>query len=700
MSQTQTDPLTDRLSTEFYRRYYKEEIATLAQRYPNEQRSLEVDWGDVYKFDPDVADDVLEHPEEMRRYFEEALRLYDLPIDITLNNAHVRIGNLPEEYTYYPGEFSPSEQLGHYRSIRGEVTKATDTYPKIEEAAFECQLCATITRVPQSDGDFQEPHECKGCERQGPFRVDFDQSEFVDAQKLRIKEPPELAEGAGKKIDAFVEDDIAGDVTIGDRVVVSGQIHFEQETSGRQKKPKFEPYLEGHHIEVEETDQQDLDVSSAERKRVRELADGAEGVPLEVAAESLAPKIYGYDIEKKALILALASGGRIIYPTGDGDRADLHVLLLGDPGTAKSKLIDRAQELGWRTVGVSSKRATIPGLTAAAEQDDFRDGEWVMKAGAFVKANGGTVCIDELDDMNPDTRAGMLEPMSNQKFSASLAGENVTFQTEASVVAAGNPRDGRFNPYEPVPEQFDFDSALISRFDLVFTMRDKPDKDEDREIADHILASRDAAKRANMGAPSEVDDDLAKIEPPVEGDILRKWIAVARQRDPPPFESATLRNDLRDRWLELRGLYDYDESEPIPVTFRSLEAMTRVCEALAKFELCDEIQEHHVDQVLEIVGRSMDDIGKNEDGEFDADVQEVGESKDQRSRRKCLAGAIRELEDQYDDGVPMDTVVEYILDDLGRDYDEEKLHADMQKWIGEGAATEPTNGHIRYLGRY
>ncbi|QRV14194.1 minichromosome maintenance protein MCM [Haloterrigena salifodinae] len=698
MAQTQAedDPLTDRLATEFYRRYYKDEIGQLAQKYPTEQRSLEVDWNDIYRSDPDVADDYLMAPEQMRRYFEEALRMFDLSIDITLD-AHVRVGNLPEEYTFYPGEFSPSEHLGAYRSIRGEITKATDVYPKIEEAAFECELCRTLTRVPQSDGNFQEPHECQGCERQGPFRVNFDQSEFVDAQKLRVKVPPELADGAGQKLDAFVEDDLAGKVTIGDRVVVSGTIHFEQETSGKEKKPKFEPYLTGDHIEIEETDQQDLDITSRERTRIRELSDGAEGQPLEVASESLAPKIYGYEIEKKALILALVSGGQIKYPTGDADRADVHVLLLGDPGTAKSKLIDRAQQLGWRTVGVSSKRATIPGLTAAAEQDDFGDGEWVMKAGAFVKANGGTVCIDELDDMSPDTRAGMLEPMSKQRFSANLAGESVTFQTEASVVAAGNPRDGRFNPYEPVPEQFAFDSALISRFDLVFTMRDEPDEEEDRDIADHILASRDAAKRGDWDDLE--DDDVDRIKPPVEGDILQKWIALARQRATPPFASKDVRHQLRDKWLELRGMYNYDENEPIPVTFRSLEGLTRVCEALAKLEFYDEIHERHVNQVLEIVGRSMDDIGKNEDGELDADIQEVGQSKDQRSRRKTVAQAINDLEEEYSNGVPRDSVVEYVREDLDHDYAASKLQSDMEKFLQEGEAIEPQTDHIRYLGR-
>ncbi|WP_226008248.1 hypothetical protein [Natrinema salinisoli] len=109
--------------TRIYRRYYKGAIGELAQCYPNEQRSLEVDWRDIYKSDPDVADDYLTAPEQMQRYFEEAFRMFDPSIDINLL-AHVRVGNL-EEYTFYLGEFSRSEQLGNYRSIRDEITKAT-----------------------------------------------------------------------------------------------------------------------------------------------------------------------------------------------------------------------------------------------------------------------------------------------------------------------------------------------------------------------------------------------------------------------------------------------------------------------------------------------------------------------------------------------------------------------------------------------
>ncbi|WP_265109199.1 minichromosome maintenance protein MCM [Halosolutus halophilus] len=695
MSQPQSEggTLTDRLATKFYRRYSKEAIGQLVQRYPNEQRSLEIDWRDIYQFDPDVADDYLSQPEQMRRYFEEALRMFDLSIDIELN-AHVRVGNLPEEFTFYPGEFSPSKHLSDYRGICGEITKTSDVYPKIEEAAFECKLCGTLTRVPQSSGDFQEPHECQGCERQGPFRVNFDQSEFVDAQKLRIKVPPELAEGAGQKIDAFVEDDIAGDVTVGDRVVITGIIHFEQETKNSKKQPTFDPYLEGHHIEIEQTDQQDLDVTNEERTRIRELTNGAEGDPFDVGAQSLSTKVFGYDLEKKALILAMVSGGQIQYDDGDTDRSTLNVFLIGDPGTGKSKLIDRAEEVGWRTVGVTSRRATGPGLTVTAEQDDFGDGEWSLKAGAFVKANGGTVCIDELDDMDRETRAYMLEPMSKQKINATIAGERATFETKASVIAAGNPKHGRFDQYEPIPEQFDFRSDLLSRFDLIFTVQDKPNEDDDRELADHVLDVRDAAKRDDV----DRDEDDTEVEPIVEADLFRKWIAVAKQQPNPPFESEAVKEQLRDSFLEIRRLYDVDDNSPVPVTFRDLEALVRIAEAAAKFELSEVITERHARIATEMAGRSIRDVGMNEDGEYDADVVEVGTSTSQKKRMKLLASAINELEDEYDDGVPRDRVIEVMIEDDDR-WSADRLHSDMDNMLEDGVAIEPKTDHIRYLGR-
>ncbi|WP_114576687.1 minichromosome maintenance protein MCM [Saliphagus sp. LR7] len=697
-SQPEPEPdLTERLS-DWLRRDYKTEVEALAQHYPNEQRSLEIDWRELHRSNPDVADDYLSEPDRMQQYLEEALRLFDLPIDVSLARAHARVYNLPDLHTYYPGEFSPTDHAGMYRAITGEISKATDVYSKIEEAAFECQVCGTLTRIPQSGRDFQEPHECQGCERQGPFQVNFDQSEFVDAQKLRVQTPPEVAAGAGQDVDVFVEDDLADVATVGDRVTVTGTVHLEQQTQGNSLSHKFEPYVEGHHIAVEETDHTDIEIASEERQRIRELADGAEGDPLEVAAESLAPKIYGYQHIKRALVLASVGGSRVVYPTGDADRGDFHVLLLGDPGTAKSKLGDRIADIAARSVSVDASDARKAGLTTAATRDDFGDGQWTIDAGAFVKANEGLLWLDELDDMSPDVRASMLAPMSKQTISVSKAGINATFSTRAAVIAAGNPLHGRFSEYEPIAEQFDLEPSLLSRFDLIYTVKDKPDPEEDREIARHMLSGRDAAKRA--GQDLEIDEeDAERIVPTVEDDILRKWIALAKRQPDPVFESEAVREKLEDSFNSLRGIYDYNEDQPVPVTFRKLEGIVRVTEAAAKFEFSEVITERHARIATEAVGKSMRDFGQDEDGNFDADIQETGTSKSQKDRKQTLAKTIQRLQDESEQGhVGEETVVDELVTEHG--YDRDRIYSDIQKMrMEDGVLIEPKQGYLKHIGR-
>ena len=694
MSTTQANTEMTDAFEELYRNYYRDEIGVLAQHYPQEQRSLAVSHHDIYRYDSDLADDVLNRPEPLRDYAEEALTQYDLAIDIDLSGAHVRVHDLPDEQTFYPGEFSPSEHEGKLRSVQGEIKKATDVYSRLSEATFECQRCGTPTHIPQAAGHFQEPHECSGCERQGPFQIDFDDSEFIDAQKLRIQTPPEIAQGEGQDIDVFVEDDLTGQVTVGDRVTVTGVVELEQQTQGGSKTPKFEPYIAGQHIAVEQTDAEELDITSDQREEIEALANGEHGDPLELAAASIAPKLYGYNEEKQAIVLALVGGSHVEYQDGDFDRGQFHVLLIGDPSTGKSKLVDRAEGVGWRTVGVSGTGSTVAGVTATAVQDDFGDGSWTLDAGAAVKAHRGVLAIDELDDMPQEVRSALLEPMSKQSIHITKGGINTHLQTQTAVVAAANPKHGRFDPFEPIAEQFVFTSTLLSRFDLVFTFRDEPDEEHDDDVAHHVLSARDAAKRD--GRDLDLPDDSTDTQPPVDGETLRAWIALAKRQPDPVFADDSVEASIRESWLGLRGLYDYDESEPVPVTFRSLEGIVRVAEAAARFELSETIEQRHVDIATSLVGKSMQDIGRDEDGNFDADVKETGASKSQRDRKKVVVATINDLAEQYDEGVPMDVVVEELADD----YDEHQITHDMDQLLEAGEAVQPRTDHIRYIGRY
>ncbi|WP_138007968.1 LAGLIDADG family homing endonuclease [Halalkalirubrum salinum] len=343
MAQAGNQDLTERF-IQFYRGYYRDEIGKLAQRYPNEQRSLYIDYDDLYRFDRDLAEDFRAKPDQLTEYAEEGLRLFDLPADVKLGNAHVRMRNLPGTIDIRNIRVH-DDHIGTLIAVQGIVRKATDVRPKITEAAFECQRCGTMTYIPQADGGFQEPHECQGCERQGPFRINFDQSEFIDAQKIRVQESPEGLRGGEtpQSIDINIEDDITGKVTPGDHVTVVGVLHIEQMSDGQEKSALFDLYMDGVSITVEDEEFEDMDISEEDVTEIVELSSDPDIYEKMVA--SVAPSIYGYDEEKLAMILQLFSGVTKHLPDGSRIRGDLHMLLIGDPGTGKCVSGDTAVTL-------------------------------------------------------------------------------------------------------------------------------------------------------------------------------------------------------------------------------------------------------------------------------------------------------------------------------------------------------------------
>jgi len=325
--------LVDRFDS-FYRNYYEGEIGELAQRYPNEQRSLYVDYDDLYRFDVDLAEDYRTQPEQMQEYAEEALRQFDLPADVKLGRAHVRLHNLPDAVDIRNIRVH-DDHIGRLVQVRGIVRKATDVRPKVVEAAFECQRCGTMTYIPQSDGSFQEPHECQGCERQGPFRVNHDQSEFVDSQQVRVQESPEGLRGGEtpQHIDVNLEDDVTGKVTAGDHVAVTGVLHIEQMEQGSEKSAVFDLYMDGVAVEIEDEEFEDMEITPEDVEEI--LALSQEPDVHELMIDSIAPTIYGYREEKFAMVLQLFSGVTKHLPDKSRIRGDMHLLLIGDPGTGK-----------------------------------------------------------------------------------------------------------------------------------------------------------------------------------------------------------------------------------------------------------------------------------------------------------------------------------------------------------------------------
>lgn len=679
---------TSQKAQRFLRDRYRDEIGELAQNYPKEQLSIVIDWLELKKFDADLAWDYIENPRQISEQLDEALRQYDLPIDISLNRASVRVQNVPEPRTFDVGAYR-SDHIGELIGVYGQVTKRTEVKPRPTEIAFECKRCGTMTRVPQSGEEIQEPHECQACERQGPFEENFEQSQFEDHQLVRIEQPPEqTAGGNGATVDAHLENDLVESITAGDRVTVSGVMSLESPSDG---DITYEPYLDAESVEIEETDYEEIDTSEFEQS-IREIASGERGDPFDLLMESIAPKIQGYEHIKLAIALQMFGGVRVEYPDGSADRGDSHILLLGDPGTAKSSLLRAATDIAPRSTYASGKGASAAGMTAAAVPDDFGNQRWSLEAGALVLADKGLAGVDEIDKIDEDAVSSLHGALEDQTVEVNKAGINATMPARTSLLAAGNPKHGRFDQYEPIADQIDLGPTLLSRFDLLFMIDDQPDEEQDRQVIEGMVSGRRTAA-AYTKNPHGVDDDrLEEIEPAIDRETLRAYIAYAKQEVTPRIKDDAVEEYLTNTYAQLRLANGDDTDVPIPVTFRKLEGIMRLAEASARVRLSEEVTKDDVKRAQQLIGRSMRDVGFDEDeGQFDADIVETGTSKSQRGRIHDLKETIRDLY-REGDGYPKIDEVADLMEEKG--YERARVEMDIKKEKTKGELYEPQSGRI------
>lgn len=402
---------------DFFKRYYWDNLLDLANHYP-EKRSLFIQFPDLEQFDRELADELLEHPETVLKHANEALIGIELPADVEeFKNTHVRVIKLPEQARIQIRELR-SANINKFIAISGLIRKATEVRPKIVNAAFKCQRCEHVTFVPQGEGKFVEPYECENdvCGRKGPFKIVHEDSEFVDAQKLRVQESPDDLRGGEQPqtLDVDVDDDLAGVVTPGDRIVISGILRSFQRNTQQGKSTFFDLVLDGVSIEIEDKEFEDIEITKEEINEI--LALGKDTDIFGKVIHSIAPTIYGYDEVKEAMALQLFSGMPKSLPDGARIRGDIHILLVGDPGVAKSQLLRYGVRLAPRGIYTSGKSSTSAGLTATAVKDEFGEGRWTLEAGALVLADMGLACVDELDKMEADDRSSMHEAMEQQSY--------------------------------------------------------------------------------------------------------------------------------------------------------------------------------------------------------------------------------------------------------------------------------------------
>jgi replicative DNA helicase Mcm len=300
---------------------------------------------------------------------------------------------------------------------------------------------------------------------------------------------------------------------------------------------------------------------------------------------------------------------------------------------------------------------------------------------------------------NSEDRSAMHEGLEQQQISVSKAGINATLKSRCSLLGAANPKYGRFDQYEPIGEQIDLEPALISRFDIIFTVTDQPDPDRDADLAEHIIQTNYAGelntqrtKVANSNfTQEEVDGVTEEVEPDIAPELLRKYVAYAK-RTCYPTMTEEAKAAIRDFYVDLRAK-GQGEDAPVPVTARKLEALVRLAEASARVRLSDYVEQEDAERVIEIVRTSLQDIGVDpETGQFDADVIETGTSKTQRDRIKNLKQLIKDIEDDYEEGAPVEEVLER-ADEIG--LDRSKAEDEIEKLRRKGEVYEPRQDHLR-----
>jgi replicative DNA helicase Mcm len=293
----------------------------------------------------------------------------------------------------------------------------------------------------------------------------------------------------------------------------------------------------------------------------------------------------------------------------------------------------------------------------------------------------------------------MHQALEQQEISINKAGINATLKSRCSLLGAANPKYGRFDQFEPIGEQIDLEPALISRFDLIFTVTDKPDEEEDRNLASHIIQTNYAGELhthrvenpTSDYSQEQVDAVTEEVAPTIEPDLLRKYVAHAKTSCFPTMTEEA-KTEIEDFYVDLR-VKGTDEDAAVPVTARKLEALVRLSEASARIRLSDTVEKEDAERATTIARYCMEQIGVDpETGEFDADVVETGTSKSQRDRIQNLKGIISDIEDEYDEGAPVDVVVER-AEEVG--IEESKAEHEIEKLKQKGEVYEPRTDHLR-----
>ncbi len=575
---------------------YVEEIDRMMAK---QAKFIVVDYNDIVSH-KDIEVKFNLEPDEILYAFSGAIknileeRFPDYATKIS-DDIRVRIANYPIQRSLRQIN---AEVIGKMTSVSGMVVRSSEVKPLAKNVVYKCPE-GHVTEVPLERGlSIYTPSKCstEKCAHRD-IRIDPEQSKFIDFQIIRLQELPEdLPPGQlPHYVDVTIKQDLVDNARPGDRIILTGIVRIEQEqiTGTRINSGLHRLRIEGNNIEFlggrggkNSRRSEREEISPEEEKIIKSLARNAD--VYERLINSFAPHIQGHAIIKESILLLMVGSMQRVMNDGTKIRGDINVFLVGDPGTAKSEMLKFCARLAPRGLYTSGRGSTAAGLTAAVVRD--KTGIMMLEAGAVVLGDQGLVCIDEFDKMKPEDRSALHEVMEQQSASIAKGGIVATLNARTSILAAANPMYGKYDPFKNITENVALPIPLLTRFDLIFVVRDIPSKEKDRNIAQHIIGLH---KKSAADTRSLIDPD-----------IFTKYLAYCKRSDPSLTTEAE--EKILDYYLKMRNV---ESEEMITVTPRQLGGLIRLATARARLLMKDQVEAEDAERAIFLIQSMLEDAG-------------------------------------------------------------------------------------------